>query len=118
MRTPTHMQREAARRLGEALLDFALAIGENTPAALPPPSPPVQAPPPELSSRGDKDQPLLLRAREAAKALGVSERTLWSRTKPRGPIPSVRLGSAVCYSVAALQEWIDAEVQKQNRGTP
>jgi excisionase family DNA binding protein len=52
---------------------------------------------------------LLLSAREAAKALSVSERTLWSMTAPRGPIPAVKIGTRVLYSVTALQKWIDAQ---------
>jgi hypothetical protein len=49
---------------------------------------------------------LLLTPRAAAAALSVSERTLWAMTSPRGPIPAVRLGRAVRYSVAALREFI------------
>lgn len=49
---------------------------------------------------------LLLRPREAADAMGVCEKTLWSLTSPRGPIPCVRLGTAVRYSPDALQRWI------------
>jgi len=30
--------------------------------------------------------------REAARLLSISERTLWSLTAPRGPIPALRLG--------------------------
>jgi excisionase family DNA binding protein len=51
----------------------------------------------------------LLRPREAAAVLSVSERTLWSLTWPRGPIRPVRVGRAVRYSVADLQRWIDAQ---------
>lgn len=48
----------------------------------------------------------LYKAREAAKRLAVSERTLWSQTEPRGTIPAVRIGKSVRYSEAALDEWI------------
>ena len=58
---------------------------------------------------------LLLSAREAA-ALSVSERTLFSLTTPRGPIPSVRLGARVLYPVAALQKWIDAQQADADEG--
>lgn len=50
--------------------------------------------------------PLALRPREAAKALGISERTLWGQTAPRGPLPCVRLGRSVVYPVEALQGWL------------
>jgi predicted DNA-binding transcriptional regulator AlpA len=50
---------------------------------------------------------LLLKPREAAAALGLSEKSLWSLTQPRGPIPVVRVGErSVRYSVAALEKWI------------
>jgi excisionase family DNA binding protein len=48
---------------------------------------------------------MLLKPREAAAALGISPRLLWSKTK-LGEIPCIRLGKAVRYSPAALQEWI------------
>jgi hypothetical protein len=55
---------------------------------------------------------LLLTNREAAAALSVSERTLWGLTSPRGPIPTVRLGRAVRYSLVALQEFIQAAQER------
>ncbi len=51
---------------------------------------------------------LLLRPREAAEALAVCERTLWSMTAS-GQIPSVRIGRAVRYDPADLREWIEAQ---------
>jgi excisionase family DNA binding protein len=48
---------------------------------------------------------LLLTPPEAAAALGISPRLLWQLTKD-GHIPAVRLGKAVRYSPAALQQWI------------
>lgn len=51
---------------------------------------------------------LLLTAPEAAKALAVSARKLWSLTAS-GEIPVVRVGErSVRYSVEALREWIAA----------
>jgi predicted DNA-binding transcriptional regulator AlpA len=51
---------------------------------------------------------LLVKAVEAARLLSVSEKTLWSLTAPRGPIPVVRIGErSIRYSVAALQRWIE-----------
>jgi hypothetical protein len=47
--------------------------------------------------------PLLLTAPEAALVLRISERVLWSLTAPRGPIPTVRIGRCLRYSVAELQ---------------
>lgn len=49
---------------------------------------------------------LLLGARDASHALSICEKTLWSLTEPRGPIPCVRIGKRVLYSLDALREWI------------
>ena len=56
---------------------------------------------------------LLLSARDAAHALSISERTLWSMTAPRGPVPAVRLGSRVLYPADAIRQWIDAQVGQE-----
>ena len=48
---------------------------------------------------------LLLTPREAAKTLGICERTLYSLTK-RGEIPVIRSGRIVRYSVDDLKAWI------------
>ena len=55
---------------------------------------------------------LLLTAHSAAALLSISERTLWSISAPRGPIPVVRPGGgrAVRYSFNGLRKYIaDAE---------
>ena len=56
---------------------------------------------------------LALRPREAAQALGISPRSLWGLTAPRGPIPCVKIGggkrSAVLYRVADLNSWLARE---------
>jgi predicted DNA-binding transcriptional regulator AlpA len=59
---------------------------------------------------------LALRPREAAKALGISERMLWSLTAPRGTIQSVRVGSCVLYPVTGLQAWLDQQAQATSEG--
>ena len=48
---------------------------------------------------------LLLKPREAAQSLAVSERTLWDLTN-RGNLPCVRIGRAVRYDPADLIAWI------------
>jgi hypothetical protein len=59
--------------------------------------------------------PLAVRPREAARLLGISARTLWSLSAPRGPIPCARLGhgrnKAVLYPVADLRAWLAAQAQ-------
>jgi hypothetical protein len=66
------------------------------------------------------DFSLTLRRAQAAKAIGVCEKTLDNWTEPRGPIPCIRIGKGkrqvVLYSVAALQAWLDREVKEQNGG--
>ena len=54
--------------------------------------------------------------REAAKALGISERMLWSLTAPRGTIPAVRIGTCVLYPVSGLQAWLDRQAQGAPEG--
>jgi len=55
----------------------------------------------------------LLSAREAAYYLGgVSVRTLWDLTFPRGPIPAVRLGRRVFYRRSDLDKFLEQAVQK------
>lgn len=59
---------------------------------------------------------LLYRPRDAAKTLAISERTLWSMTAPRGPIPCIRLGAgngAVRYPFDALKQFIESQQQSQ-----
>lgn len=59
--------------------------------------------------------PLALRPSEAAKALGLSARTLWGLTAPRGPIPCVRVGHGkrrtVLYPVADLRAWLSRQAE-------
>ena len=59
---------------------------------------------------------LALRPREAAKALGISERMLWSLTAPRGTILAVRIGTCVLYPVTGLQAWLDRQAQGAPEG--
>jgi excisionase family DNA binding protein len=51
--------------------------------------------------------PLLLTTRQAAKALSISERTLWQLAKD-GKIPTVRIGRSVRFDPRDLQDWISA----------
>jgi hypothetical protein len=51
--------------------------------------------------------PLAMRPAVAAKAIGVSERTLWTMTK-LGKVPHARLGRSVIYPTAAILRWLEA----------
>ena len=54
---------------------------------------------------------LALRPREAAKALGISPRTLWTLTT-QGHVPHLRLGRAVLYPVDSLREFLGEQAKK------
>ena len=49
---------------------------------------------------------VLLKSREAAARLSISERQLWAMTRPRGQIPAVRIGNCVRYDPLALDRYI------------
>ena len=59
-----------------------------------------------LRSQTPGPEPLAYRPKEAAAALSICERTLWSLTQS-GAIPHVRTGKVVLYPVAALKRWLD-----------
>jgi hypothetical protein len=63
---------------------------------------------------------LALRPRDAAKALGMSARTLWGLSAPRGPIPCLRVGhgkrQTVLYPVADLQTWLSRQAEAGKGG--
>ena len=54
---------------------------------------------------------LALRPKQAAQALGIGERLLWSMTN-RGVIPHLKLGKAILYPVAQLREWLAEQAAK------
>ncbi len=58
---------------------------------------------------------LLLSAREAAQTLGVSTRTLWALSAPRGRIPVIKIGGRVLYAIADLHDFIAAQRQEVRR---
>jgi len=61
---------------------------------------------------GRSDVALALRPREAARALGVCGKTLWSWTKA-GIVPHVRIGKAILYPVAELEAWLRQQAARQ-----
>jgi len=58
---------------------------------------------------------LAMRPREAAKALGISERLLWEWTD-RGVVPHVRLGKAILYPVDSLRDWLRQQARPPAAG--
>lgn len=65
----------------------------------------------------DQDNRLLLLPREAAKALAISERTLWTLTKS-GEIPCVRLGSSNRYNLRDLEAYIQRRTEVAGKPMP
>lgn len=57
-----------------------------------------------MSSQPDSLR-LLLTVRQAAEALAISERKLWSLTKC-GKLPHIKIGTKTLYPVETLQQWI------------
>jgi excisionase family DNA binding protein len=57
--------------------------------------------------------PLALRPKDAARALGIGQRTLWTLTKT-GAIPAVKVGTCTLYPVDELRAWLTA----QTKGAP
>lgn len=68
------------------------------------------ATPPATNQDGGTPR-LALRPKEAARALGISERLLWSLTN-RGEVPHLRMGRAVVYPIAALEAWLAQHASK------
>jgi len=67
--------------------------------------------PANTSAKTEPETPCLaMRPREAAKALGISERLLWEWTD-RGAVPHIRLGKAILYPVDSLREWLRQRTQ-------
>ncbi|MFN9368658.1 MAG: helix-turn-helix domain-containing protein [Planctomycetia bacterium] len=56
--------------------------------------------------------PMALRPREAARALGVSERWLWEQTKA-GEIPCTKVGRVTLYPREMLEEWLRRRAMQQ-----
>jgi excisionase family DNA binding protein len=63
---------------------------------------------PSSTSTPDTIAPELLTTREAAKLLGIGERTLWRHSRSGAATAPVTIGGAVRYRRVELLEWIDA----------
>lgn len=59
-----------------------------------------------MSDTKQSNQPLALGRREAAKAIGIGERLLWTWTN-MGRVPHKRIGTRIVYPVAALEQWLN-----------
>lgn len=71
----------------------------------------IGANPTNTTIKTEPETPCLsMRAREAAKAIGISERTLWQWTED-GYVPHIRRGKVVLYPVDALRDWLRRQAQ-------
>jgi excisionase family DNA binding protein len=61
--------------------------------------------------------PLLLTPRQTARALGISERTLATRTK-EGVFPIVKIGRSTRYDFEMLRQWIREHQQNKSENSP
>lgn len=115
----TPRESQAARALAEALLEFlvahetaatsrqqSLARAEVRTRVDAPPATSSLATKPSAELEVKPTNALLVDSKEAARMLSLGARSLWSLTAPRGPIPSVRIGTAVRYSVSSLEEFV------------
>ena len=55
-------------------------------------------------------EPLALRPKDAAKALGIGQRKLWELTRA-GVIPSVKAGTCTLYPIDALRAWLNEQAK-------
>ena len=60
------------------------------------------------------DNLICLGRADAADRLGISSRTLYERTAPRGPIFSVRFGRRVLYPVKEIDRYIAEQIASQS----
>lgn len=69
---------------------------------------------PDPLAGGDEAPRLALRPADAARAIGISTRLLWSMTN-RGDIPCVRIGRRIVYPLHLLREWLDTNAKGAGR---
>jgi len=62
------------------------------------------------------DEKLLLNSRQAAEALGVSERTLWSLSFTQKALPHVRIGRSIRYTIKDLDTFINNHREESENG--
>ncbi len=124
---PTQREAAAMSRLADAALEFLMAFEEGRTlrrgqrpreeVAVRVEHVHPQPQPPEKSGRGGERSRTLLTAKQAAAELSIGNRTLWTMTAPRGPLPSVRIGRAVRYDLDDLHAVIAQMRVKPRRGT-
>lgn len=61
---------------------------------------------PVFNEDAEQPQPLLIHSRDAAKLLGISERTLWGMSHTEETPSPIRIGRNVRWSIEELRAWI------------
>lgn len=61
-----------------------------------------------MKNKSNDREPALLKPKEAAEFLSVSERSLWTLMR-NGEIPHIRIGKSVRYLVKDLESWIETK---------
>lgn len=105
---PTDEELAAGRQFGESLVRLLLAVDEASAKRR---ADGQTMNPSQVYGRTEQPKPepglaqsrLIVTQREAAKLLSISQRTLWALTAPRGPIPPVRIGRLVRYSIEDIK---------------
>ena len=62
----------------------------------------------KMKNKTSDREPVLLKPKEAAEFLSVSERSLWTLMR-NGEIPHIRIGKSVRYLVKDLESWIETK---------
>jgi excisionase family DNA binding protein len=62
-----------------------------------------------------QDDRIALSADELAERLGLSRKTIFNHTAPRGTLRPIRIGSSVRYALDEIDRWL-AERQEQSQG--
>ena len=70
-----------------------------------------------LDGPTEQAESMLLTTRETARALSISERTLYSLTFPRGTLKAVKLRGKVLYARQTIVEWIASQEAGQCNGS-
>lgn len=65
------------------------------------------------ATSNQKEQPILITEKEAARLLGVSDRTIWQLRKD-GRLRGVKIGAAVRYARSELDRFISEQMSQNS----